>query len=319
MTDTSPLVSICMITYNHEKFISEAIEGVLMQKTNFPIELVIGEDCSTDNTRSICIEYQKKYPDLIRLLLPDKNLGMHSNFIATLKACKGKYIAVCEGDDYWTDSSKLQKQVDFLESNPEYVACCHNVIVIDEIQNQRYQMWTWNDYNDISIVELALGNKISTLSICYRNYKEIINKISFFFENHYDVPVGDYILNIFLAQKGKIRYFPHKMGIYRINSQGICSSTSLDINLRENFLSQWIKMLLILKKYLDNETNRYIKIQLTHMADYLRFIYYSNNKKKEAFLISILLLKHIKYWDKSKIRLILSILYRTTFLFFKKT
>ena len=103
-----------MITYNHEKFIAEAIEGVVMQKTNFQFELVIGEDCSTDNTRAICIEYQKKYPDIIRLRLPETNQGMMLNWINNINSGRGKYIALCDGDDYWTDPYKLQKQVDFM-------------------------------------------------------------------------------------------------------------------------------------------------------------------------------------------------------------
>jgi len=109
-----------MITYNHETYISDAIEGVLMQKTTFPFELIIGEDCSTDNTRDICIEYQNKYPNIIKLNFPEKNMGVLHNFTNTLKSGNGKYIAFCEGDDYWIDSSKLQEQVNFLESHSDY-------------------------------------------------------------------------------------------------------------------------------------------------------------------------------------------------------
>ncbi|MDF1549683.1 MAG: glycosyltransferase, partial [Bacteroidales bacterium] len=123
-------LSVCMITYNHEKYIGQAIEGVLMQKTNFDIELLIGEDFSNDNTRNICMGYKNKYPDKIKLLLREKNIGMMRNFIQTLNTCKGKYIALCDGDDYWTDPLKLQKQVDFLEANPEYALCYHRVNIL---------------------------------------------------------------------------------------------------------------------------------------------------------------------------------------------
>lgn len=116
----SPLVSVMMVTYNHEHYISQAIEGVIMQITSFRIELVIGEDCSTDSTRKICEKYKNKYPQLIRLLTTESNLGMIQNGNRTLKACTGKYIALNDGDDYWTDPYKLQKQVDFLESNEDY-------------------------------------------------------------------------------------------------------------------------------------------------------------------------------------------------------
>src|SRR3712207_1086613 len=100
-------VSVLMLAYNHEKFIAQALDSALMQQVNFDYEIVIGEDCSTDNTRDILIRYQKEYPHRIRLLLPEKNLGMHDNLIQTFKACRGDYIAFLEGDDYWTSPNKL--------------------------------------------------------------------------------------------------------------------------------------------------------------------------------------------------------------------
>jgi len=116
----NPTVSILTITYNHELFIAQAIDGFLIQETNFDFEIVIGEDCSTDNTRKIIEEYQKKYPTKIKLLPSNTNLGIEANFYRTMQACNGKYIAICDGDDYWTDKNKLQLQVDFLENNKEY-------------------------------------------------------------------------------------------------------------------------------------------------------------------------------------------------------
>jgi len=113
------MLSICFITYNHESYISTAIESFLMQKTDFDFDVVIGEDFSTDNTRKICEDFAKLNPNKIRLLPSDRNYGMIPNFIRTLEACRVKYIAICEGDDYWTDPYKLQKQVDLLEKYPE--------------------------------------------------------------------------------------------------------------------------------------------------------------------------------------------------------
>lgn len=132
-----PLVSVWMITYNHENFITEAIEGVVHQETNFPFELIIGEDCSTDRTREIALEYQKKYPHIIRVQCARENLFRHApvgedgrvsggNGMRTTMSCRGKYVAYCEGDDYWTDMKKLQKQVGILESHPEVGMCCAN-------------------------------------------------------------------------------------------------------------------------------------------------------------------------------------------------
>ncbi len=115
-----PLVSVFMITFNHECFIRQAIEGVVMQETDFEYELVIGEDCSKDRTREICFECQKQHPDKLRVLWSENNLwaANRGNTKRTLIRCRGKYIAYCEGDDYWTDPKKLQKQVEYMEAHP---------------------------------------------------------------------------------------------------------------------------------------------------------------------------------------------------------
>lgn len=121
-----PLVSVVTITYNHAPYIAKCIEGVLMQQVNFPMEFIIAEDCSTDGTLDICEKYAEKYPELIQLLITDHNLGANPNELRALKAARGKYIAYCEGDDYWTEPHKLQRQVDFMESHPDYSVCFHD-------------------------------------------------------------------------------------------------------------------------------------------------------------------------------------------------
>lgn len=115
----TPMVSVSMITYNHGPYIARAVEGVLTQQTNFPFELVIGEDCSTDGTRGIVLDFQKRYPNVIRVVTSDHNVGMHKNGRRVINACRGKYIAFCEGDDYWHHPQKLQMQLDYLEAHPE--------------------------------------------------------------------------------------------------------------------------------------------------------------------------------------------------------
>lgn len=126
------LVSVIMPVYNHEKYVAQAIESVLMQKTDFKYELIIGEDCSTDGSRNIIREYQSRYPNIIKVIYQSENRGMFKNGSMIRKRAKGKYWAFCEGDDYWTDSSKLQKQVDFLENNNRYSAVYHNVLCVDK-------------------------------------------------------------------------------------------------------------------------------------------------------------------------------------------
>lgn len=118
-----PLVSVCMTSYNHEQYIAQAIESVLCQQTNFGVEIVIGEDCSTDNTLKICQEYQRRYPDRIRIVASKQNVGMHANYRRTIEACRGKYIAMLDGYDLFTDPNKLQMQVEKLEE--QGVAMCY--------------------------------------------------------------------------------------------------------------------------------------------------------------------------------------------------
>ena len=147
----NPVVSVHMITYNHEPYIRQAIEGVMMQKTNFEFELVIGEDCSQDKTREICFEYQKKYPDKIRVLWWHENLQKVShpaggNGRRTTAHCRGEFIAFCEGDDYWIDQYKLQKQVDMMRKYPAVGLCITSAKVVNVITDEFRQ---WNETGEI--------------------------------------------------------------------------------------------------------------------------------------------------------------------------
>lgn len=131
-----PMVSVVFITYNHEKYVRKALLSVLEQETAFSFEVVVGEDCSTDSTRAILMEIKEQYPKKVRLLFREKNLGRPTlNVYQTSIACTGKYVAYLEGDDYWTDTKKLQKQVDYLEEHPEYIAVTHGCVMIDENDN----------------------------------------------------------------------------------------------------------------------------------------------------------------------------------------
>ena len=132
--ESQPLVSVCMITYGHEKYVRQSIESILMQKTDFDFELIISNDCSPDNTDQVIkdmINHHKR-SKLIKYVNQEENLGMYDNFMFTINSAKSKYIAFCEGDDYWTDPMKLQKQVDFLESHPEFEVCFTNINIIND-------------------------------------------------------------------------------------------------------------------------------------------------------------------------------------------
>ena len=162
-----PLVSIWMITYNHENYIREAIDSILMQETDFEYEIVIGEDCSTDNTRAILLEYKEKHPHKFKLLLHENNLGLIENMLTTFRACSGKYIATLEGDDFWTDPLKLQKQVDFLEENEDYSMCYHS---IDNVKSDGTFMGSLGLAGDRTAEEMMTGqSNMQTSSNMHRN------------------------------------------------------------------------------------------------------------------------------------------------------
>jgi glycosyltransferase involved in cell wall biosynthesis len=164
-----PTVSVLIITYNHENYIRQCLDGVIMQKTTFPIEVIVGEDCSTDNTRSIVQEFEQRYPGIIKPVYHQENVGGRRNaYEFCYPLLKGKYIAVCEGDDYWTDPCKLQKQVDFLEQHPETAICFHranwvnqrNEILKEQKSLTRPLIYSWQDIFHIHI---------PTLSAVFRN------------------------------------------------------------------------------------------------------------------------------------------------------
>lgn len=212
-----PVVSVNMITYNHEKYIAKAIEGVMSQEVDFPFELVIGEDCSPDNTRDIAIEYQKKYPHNIRVIYPEQNVGPNNNFRRTLEACRGEYIAICEGDDIWLDKTKLKKQVGFLAENPDYVITYHDYDVYKD--GEKEENPKKGPMHDTSQRELILGGGgLQTLTICFRN---VIEELP---EEFNWVTGGDLFVRSLLGNHGKGKFLTNiEPGVYNIHSGGIWS------------------------------------------------------------------------------------------------
>lgn len=227
MNDTS-LLSVCVITYNQELFIKDTIEGILRQKTNFPFEVLIADDCSTDSTRIICFEYADKYPDKIKVLNSVKNVGLTANFFNSIKMCSGKYIAICEGDDYWTDDFKLQKQVDFLEANNRFIGCFHNT-------EERYQegskaSFLYCDFpkaTSVSYKELCFSNLIPTCSVIFRNtyIKDIPDWVLKF-------KMADWVLHLINAEHGEFYYIPQVMGVHRLSENSAWSLQSKSRNIQ---------------------------------------------------------------------------------------
>ncbi len=212
------MVSVCLITYNHEQYIAEALDNILLQQTDFPFEIIIGEDCSTDDTRKICAHYQNLHPDKITLLPSEKNLGMMNNFIRTFLSCRGSYIAFTEGDDFWTDRKKLQKQFDFLENYPDYSTCFHNVkMVFTKNQSKGERSYHSSLEKNIFITEDLLSQWfIPSTSVMIRTYKDFVLPDWFRYCKSGDIP---FIL--LMSLKGPIKYLNEIMGVYRVHDTGI--------------------------------------------------------------------------------------------------
>jgi len=207
------MVSVCVITYNQESYIRQAIESALMQTTSFNFELVVGEDFSTDHTRTILEQYQLQFPDKIRLLLNTQNVGAVRNLANTIKECKGKYIALLEGDDYWTSSDKLQKQVNFLESNPDYVICYHATQLIDQKGAAKLILPIPKFRKSTATLQDLLVNDsfMATCSIMFRaKLFDYFPDIFFVLRNG-----CDWTLNVLNAEHGLIGYLDEIMSVYR--------------------------------------------------------------------------------------------------------
>jgi glycosyltransferase involved in cell wall biosynthesis len=242
-------VSVSMITYNHEKFIAQAVDSVLAQKTDFDYEILIGEDDSSDRTREIVKAYKEEYPEKIRLFLNDRKNVIYIdgrptgrwNFVNNLKHAHGHYVALLEGDDYWTSPDKLQRQVDFLDSHPDCAICFHAVRKLYEDENRDVQSFNPSVSKEISTIEdLFEQNFMAACSVMFRN-----RLFGEFPDWYYTVPVGDWPLHILNAQYGNIGYIEQEMAVYRIHSGGLWSSVTV-----VRMLEGHIALLKTVKKHL---------------------------------------------------------------------
>jgi glycosyltransferase involved in cell wall biosynthesis len=226
-------VSVCVPTFNHEQYIAQMLEGALMQQTTFPFEIVVGDDASTDEAQQIIKKYAALYPAIIKAHLHQENQGPISprefagrnNVLQLLKACRGQYVAMCEGDDYWTDPGKLQKQVDFLDAHPDFAICHHNMLVLYEDGSPSH-LFNKDTQPLISTLDDILQDRwfMATASWMYRNYFLTED----FADWHALAAAGDWALSIQLAAKGKIGYLPEVMGVYRKHSAGLSHVHSQD-------------------------------------------------------------------------------------------
>lgn len=237
-----PVVSVQMITYNHEPYIRQAIEGVMMQKTDFEFELIIGEDCSRDRTREICFEYQKRHPDKIRVLWWHENVSKHGGNGRRCRArCRGEFIALCEGDDYWTDPYKLQKQVDLLRKHATATFCFCGSKVLEQ-ETGEVIVWNSNGNRQSRLIRgkeffdhHLFGGRgcggfgfLMTATVMFR--REATRRL----EAEYEVfswrmHLGDTTLWLGLSSLGDVYYLADDVSVYRRHGGGVCHKQPMGV------------------------------------------------------------------------------------------
>lgn len=280
-------VSVTILTYNQKEFIGKAIESALSQKTNFDVEILVGDDCSTDGAQETILAYQEKYPDKVKAVLHSKNLGQNGlfNTIETLKLAKGTYIAPMDGDDYWTDDQKLQRQVDFMEAHPDFSACFHNALITYEDGTPSHELNAPDQKEVITAADLVGEDEIwfmATSAVMFKN--GIMHYPDWFLKSS----SGDIPRYVILAKYGPIGYVPGVMSVYRKNRGG----ASFKDHYRDaRFLYNRIAMYEGIDKELDYRHHDLLRLNI---ARYYRMLLDARQYQKSYFRRAALALKYIQ-------------------------
>jgi glycosyltransferase involved in cell wall biosynthesis len=223
ITTDQPLVSVCVVTYNDRDYIAQCMESLLIQKTTFKVEFLIHDDASTDGTTEIIKKYEREHPDKFNNVYQEENQFLKQNTLVNIlfKNAKGKYIALCHGDDYWTDPAKLQKQIDFLEVNPGFSMCFHNVMIKEEYTDMSLRKGDrlFNpvmkkdvfEFSDVVDGWLANTSSIVFRSSCINTFPDWFNKCM----------SGEIVIIAFNAAMGNIKYLNFVGSVYRMNDNGV--------------------------------------------------------------------------------------------------
>lgn len=271
-------VSVSIATYNQAAFIGQAIQTVLNQQTDFAYEIIVGDDCSTDGTQQVILTYQARYPDIVRPLLHEKNLGGAGkyNALSTFAIARGQYIATMDGDDYWTSPHKLQKQVDFLESHADCSACFHNAQIIWEDGAYAPELVNGPDQKEISTIDDLVGETeiwfMATSSVMFRN--GLLTEYPAWYHQSKSGDIPRYIL---LAKLGNIGYLPDVMSVYRKNRGGV-SFTDSEVD--ANFLFNRIGMYNGINRELAYKHDRVLR---RNVARYYRMLLGAKQFKNSYF------------------------------------
>lgn len=280
-------VSVCIFTYNHAKFIRQTLDSVLCQQTDFDFEIIVGDDLSKDNTREILAEYQARYPDKIRLLLHPKNLGNNGmyNALATFQEARGEYIAQMDGDDYWVNPHKLQKQADMLDQHPAYSASFTNALKVFEDEQYESYLLVKEKKPAFTIDDLIGEEEIffmATSSIMFR--KNAIPEYPAWF---YKSQSGDIPRNVLLAKAGPIGYVDETMSVYRKNRAG---ASYADNEKDKAFLTNRILLYSNINRELDY---KYDKLLRKNIARYYKLMLEANQYRDSYFRRAGVALKYL--------------------------
>ena len=251
MSELHPRVTVLVMTYNHEAFIRTAVDSALMQQTTFPYEVLISEDCSTDGTRDTVKKYAAENPDRVRLILSEHNVRSNEVVARGIRDARGEFIALLDGDDYWTAPHKLQKQVEFLDAHPECTICFHQMKVMEEDGSRPDWLWTPQNQKTISTIEnLWMGNYIATASTMFR--RASIGAPPTWYDAFF--PITDWPLHLLNAENGTVGYINEVMGVYRYHSGGLYSSLE-----QERKLDETLKLYRRLNEVFEYRYDRLVK------------------------------------------------------------
>lgn len=275
-------ISACIICYNQEQFINETIDSALKQQIDHQYEVIVGDDVSTDSTSKL-IEIAQRNHEIIVRTKSDRNLGMHGNWARCIKACTGDYIALCEGDDFWNDPLKLQKQVDLLEANPTAAACFSNAYVVDENGNATDHQYVSRNFDMLEATDFfhLNINPIPTCTLVFRK-----SFFDGFPQEYYNSPFADWILHTLLIQKGPYVYLPEPTSSYRKHEHGVWSGIKA-----EKQLLNKLKALTIIKTLVADQYKSAVRKAIIKQLDDMLYFY---RKEKNR-------LKYFTTWAKLKL------------------
>jgi glycosyltransferase involved in cell wall biosynthesis len=290
-------VSVTIITYNQKNFIGKAIDSALMQETTFPVEILVGDDCSTDGTRDIIRDYEARYPGRVIGVLHNRNMGKNGgiNCLETLKRTKGEYWAIMDGDDYWTDPLKLQKEADYLDAHPECSMVFHNARVTFEDGSPSYLLNGPAMKPFYTVDDLVGEEEIWFMATSSQMYRNIIPEYPTWFR---ESSSGDIPRLILKAKLGNIGYIPDVMSVYRKNRAG---ASYHDNERDEVFLRNRIEMYSNINRELNYKYNR---VLTKNIARYYRMMLDARQYENNYFGRAVLAIKYLNMaqpgWDIAK-------------------